>query len=90
VQADGYNARLRHALVAEVTTNLAAANDPACQLIEVSTPEGRASGLTQNSIVGCLFLATIAESRLAAPIGRLSAALMQQLAQCLKSALGLA
>ena len=89
VQADVYNAKVRHAIVAEVTTNLAAAADPACLLIDVSTPEGQATGLTQNSVVGCLFLATIADSRISAPIGKLSAALLQRLDQCLKAALGL-
>jgi mRNA interferase MazF len=89
VQADAYNSRVPHAIVAEVTTNLSAAKDPACLLIDGSTPEGQASGLAQDSVVGCLFLATIAESRLSAPIGRLSVSLLQRLDQCLKVALGL-
>ena len=45
--------------------------------------------MAQNSVVGCLFLATVAESRIAAPIGKLSATIMQQIDQCLKAALGL-
>jgi hypothetical protein len=45
VQSDVYNARVRHAVVAEITTNVAAASDPACLLIDVSTPEGKASGM---------------------------------------------
>ena len=89
IQADTYNAKVRHAIVAEVTTNLAAAADPAFLLIDVSTPDGQASGLAQTSVVGCLFLATIAESRLSAPIGKLSPSLLQRLDQCLKAALGL-
>jgi mRNA interferase MazF len=89
VQSDTYNAKVRHAIVAEITTNLAAANDPACLLIDIATPEGKASGLAQNSVVGCLFLATIAESRISAPIGQLSASILQRLDQCLKAALGL-
>jgi mRNA-degrading endonuclease toxin of MazEF toxin-antitoxin module len=89
VQADAYNPKVQHTIVAEVTSNLAAATDPACLLIDVSTPEGKASGLVQNSVVGCLFLATIAETRLSTPIGRLSSAMLQQLDQCLKAALGL-
>jgi mRNA interferase MazF len=89
VQADGYNAKLGHAIVAEVTTNLAAARDPACLFIDVSTPEGQASGLAQDSVVGCLFLATIAESRISAPIGKLPSSALQRLDQCLKVALGL-
>jgi mRNA interferase MazF len=89
VQADGYNAKVKHAIVAEITTNLAAAHDPACLLIEVSTPDGQASGLAQDSVIGCLFLATIAETRLSDPIGKLSAGLMRQVDGCLKTALGL-
>jgi mRNA interferase MazF len=88
-QADTYNTKVRHAIVAEITTNLAAAKDPACLLIDVATPEGQASGLTQNSVVGCLFLATIAEDRISAPIGKLSSSILQRLDQCLKAALGL-
>jgi mRNA interferase MazF len=48
VQADGYNQTLRHVIVAEVTSNLAAASDPANLLIEVATPDGAATGLLQD------------------------------------------
>ena len=89
VQADVYNVKARHAIVAEITTNLAAASDPACLLIDVSTAEGKVSGLTRNSVIGCLFLATVAESRISAPIGKMSATMMRQIDQCLKTALEL-
>jgi mRNA interferase MazF len=89
VQSDIYNARVRHAIVSEITTNLAAASDPACLLIDVATSEGKASGLTQSSVTGCLFLATVAETRISPPIGKFSAAMMQQIDKCLKAALGL-
>ena len=85
VQADGYNNRVPHFIVAEITTSLAAANDPSSLLIDVSTPEGQATGLDQNSVVGCLFLATMAGDR----IGHFSAAMMLQIDACLKAALGL-
>jgi mRNA-degrading endonuclease toxin of MazEF toxin-antitoxin module len=89
VQANVYNTRLKHHIVAEVTTNLAPANDPAFLLIDISTPEGQATGLAQNSVVGCLFLSTIAEDRVSASIGHLSDALKQKLNDCLKAALEL-
>ncbi len=89
VQADVYNAKVKHAIVAEITTNRAASADPAFLLAEVSTPEGRASGLAQDSVIGCLFLATVAESRLSDPVGQLSPAMMQKVDECLKAALGL-
>ena len=89
VQSDFYNAKVGHVLVAEITTNLAAASDPACFVIDVSTVEGKASGLARDSLVGCLFMATVAESRVSTPIGKLSPTLMRQIDGCLKAALGL-
>jgi mRNA-degrading endonuclease toxin of MazEF toxin-antitoxin module len=47
IQADAYNAKLKHVIVAEITKNLAAASDPASFLIDVSTPDGKATGLDQ-------------------------------------------
>jgi hypothetical protein len=43
VQADFYNRRINKVLLAPITSNLARKNDPAHFLIEVSTPEGKAS-----------------------------------------------
>lgn len=87
VQADAYNAQLKHFIVVEVTTNLAGAADPTSLLIDLATPEGKATGLAQNSVVGCLFLATVAEHRLSPTIGKLSAAMVQKLNDCLKAAI---
>ena len=45
VQADIYNRRLRHAVVAQVTTNLDEKDDPAYLLIAASTPKAKGTGL---------------------------------------------
>jgi mRNA interferase MazF len=89
VQADGYNQVLRHVIVAEVTSNLAAAADPANLLIEVAAPDGPATGLIQDSVVTCLHLATVSTDRVERVIGRLSPPLLAKLDACLKAALGL-
>jgi mRNA interferase MazF len=89
VQADVYNQSLVPAIVAEVTTNLSIASDPANLLIDISTPEGRATGLVQNSVVTCLHLVTMTEDRIGRVIGCLSPTLLQRLDRCLKAALGL-
>lgn len=89
VQSDVYNQQLRHVIVAEVTTNLGAAPDPANLLIEVATAEGQATGLVQDSVVTCLHLVTMSEDRISKVIGKLSASLLQMLDDCLKAALGL-
>jgi len=90
VQSDAYNARLRHVIVAEITSNAAAASEPANLLIDVATAEGRATGLAQNSVVTCLHLATMSSDRLDRTIGRLPDVLLAKVADCLKLALALA
>jgi mRNA-degrading endonuclease toxin of MazEF toxin-antitoxin module len=87
VQADRYNQSERHTIVAEITSNLSRAADPANLLIVVTTPDGQATGLVQDSVVTCLQLATISEDRIASVIGKLSAALRAKLNDCLKVAL---
>lgn len=89
IQSDTYNAALRHAVVAEVTSNPRWTGDPACLFIDISTPEGQATGLHQNGSVSCLHLFTMSTGRLDSPVGKLSTAQMQQLDACLKVALGL-
>jgi mRNA-degrading endonuclease toxin of MazEF toxin-antitoxin module len=79
IQADAYNAKLKHFIVAEITKNLTAASDPASFLIDVSTPEGKATGLDQNSVVCCLFLSTVAEARITKVTGKLSDTMKAQL-----------
>ena len=89
VQSDVYNQTRRHVIVAEVTTNLTIASDPSSLLVEVSTPDGQATGLTQDSVITCLQIATLAADRVERVIGTLSPALLQRLEWCLRAALGL-
>lgn len=71
----------------EITSNLTRRTDPANLLIEVATPEGRATGLAQDSVITCLQLATISEDRTTAVIGKLSVATLAKLNECLKAVL---
>ena len=89
IQADVYNAKLKHFIVAEITKNLAVASDPASFLIDVSTSEGKATGLDQNSVVCCLFLSTVAEAGITQVIGKLSDGMKAKLDTCLKAVLQL-
>ena len=89
IQANSYNAKLGHLIIAEITTNLTPANDPAFVLIDISTPEGKASGLDQNSLVSALFLATVFEDRIERIVGRLPDALMQKVDASLKTTMAL-
>jgi mRNA-degrading endonuclease toxin of MazEF toxin-antitoxin module len=78
VQGDAYNQKLRHVIVAEVTSNLAVASDPANLLIEVATSEGQGTGLLQDSVVTCLHLVTMSADRVGKIIGKLSAVQLQK------------
>ena len=89
VQADAYAGAVSTLVVAEVTRNLTMAGDPACLFIDVSTPEGQATGLIHNSVVSCLLLATVDADRVARVLGTLSPTMKQKLDGCLKAALGL-
>jgi mRNA interferase MazF len=89
IQADVYAATVSTLVVAEVTKNLTMAGDPACLFIDVSTPEGQATGLIHNSVVSCLLLATVDADRVAKVLGTLSPTMKQKLNDCLKEALGL-
>jgi mRNA interferase MazF len=89
IQGDRYNAKLRHAVVAEVTSGQQWAGDPACLFVDVATPEGLATGLHKSGFVSCLHLVTMNTDRLGVPIGRLAPVLVQRLNDCLKAALEL-
>ena len=89
VQSDAYAGAVSTLVVAEVTTNPTLASDPACLVVDVSTLEGRATGLLQDSVVSCLLLATVDADRVAKVLGSLSAAMKQLRNDCLKAALGL-
>jgi mRNA interferase MazF len=89
VQSDAYAGAVSTVIVAEVTKNLAMASDPACLFIDVSTPEGKATGLVRDSVVSCLILVTVYTDTVAQVLGALSAAMEQKLNVCLKVALEL-
>lgn len=89
VQSDAYAGTLRTVVVAEVTKNLTMKGDPACVLIDTSTPEGKATGLLVDSVISSLVLDTVYVDTVTQVLGSLSTTLLQKLDGCLKSALGL-
>jgi mRNA-degrading endonuclease toxin of MazEF toxin-antitoxin module len=89
VQSDAYSGVVGTLVVAEVTSNLTMATDPACLLIDTSTPEGAATGVLRDSVVSSLLLVTVYADTVAQVLGALSPAMKQRLDGCLKAALGL-
>src|SRR5713101_6869237 len=89
VQADVYNQRLRHAVVAQVTANLSEKDDPACLLVQATTPDAKAAGLDPDCLICCTLLSLMSEDRLTEKIGTLSPGMANKLDGCLKAALGI-
>jgi mRNA interferase MazF len=89
VQSDYYNQRMTNSIVAQITSTLTRASDPAHLLIDVATADGRLTGLLHNSVVSCINLNTLHAQRIKRVIGHLSSPLMQRVEACLKAAMDL-
>ncbi len=89
VQSDAYASTVSTVVVAEVTKNLAMKDDPACLFIDLSTPEGKATGLLVDSVVSSLVLDTVYRDSIARVLGSLSSSLLRKFDDCLKVGLGL-
>ena len=89
VQSAQNNSRLNETIVAAITSNTTRTHEPHQLLIDISTPDGAASGLLHNSAVRCERLHTMPQADVRRTIGHLSVALMQQIDVCLRSSLGI-
>jgi mRNA interferase MazF len=89
VQADYNNARLHETIIAPITSNVARAHVAHQLLVDISTSEGVATGLLRNSAVRCERLLSIPQSDMERVIGKMSDAMMKQIDECLKAALGI-
>ncbi len=90
VQSDVNNQRLQDVIVALVTrTTHRAALEPSQLLIDITTPEGKQSGLLHASAVKCEHLITIHRKLIKRTIGSLPYTLLQGINACLKASLDL-
>ncbi len=87
VSSDHNNKRLEDVIVAIVTTTIRASLEPTQLLVELSTPEGRRSGLLRDSPVKCERLHTLMQNLIHRRVGSLSPAAMLKIDECLKVAL---
>src|SRR5262249_41666223 len=88
VQSDHHNARLNETIIAAITTNASGVHEATQLLIEISTPDGAASGLLHDSAVRCERLHTIPQADVRRVIGHLSDAFLRKINDCLKASLG--
>ena len=89
VLSDSYAALVSTLIVAEVTSNLTMASDPACLFIDSNTPDGHATGVVRDCVVSCLVLVTVYSDTIVQTLGTLSPVMQNKLASCLKAAMAL-
>jgi mRNA interferase MazF len=90
VQCDRNNQRLDDVILALITrTTHRAGLEPTQLLVDITTPEGRQSGLLHTSAVKCEHLITLHQRLVRRVIGSLPASLMSRIDTCLKEALEL-
>jgi mRNA interferase MazF len=88
VQSDSNNRRLDETIIAAITSNTSRVQETHQLLVDLSTPDGQASGLLHDSAVRCERLHTIPQADVRRVIGHLPDSLMQQIDTCLQAALG--
>jgi mRNA interferase MazF len=85
VQNDGDNGRTTNTVVAMITSRTHRSNQPTQVLIEIATPDGQQTGLVMDSVVNCLNLFTLEQTKVLRTLGRLTPALWSQVAAALKA-----
>ena len=90
VQADRNNQRLDDTIVVTISSRTRFIDkEPSQLLIDISTPEGKQSGLLANSAVLCENILTVDSGYILRRIGHLPVELMTRVNECLVAALGL-
>jgi mRNA interferase MazF len=85
VQNDRHNERTTNTVVAMVTSRTSRASQPTQVLIEVGTPDGQQADLVMDSVVSCLNLFTLEQTKVLRMLGRLSPTLWAKVADALKA-----
>ncbi len=89
IQSDRNNSRLTDSIFAMITSNVSRAHEDTQDLVDVSTEEGRATGLQRNSVIKSEIIQTLPIRLVSRRIGRLSEPLLKALEAALQSSLAL-
>jgi mRNA interferase MazF len=88
VQADSLNRRITDTILAAISRSTHRASTTQL-FIDISAPEGKQTGLRQNSMIQCENLLTYDQRLIITKIGELVEPLLQRLNDCLRAALDL-
>ncbi len=90
VQTDRNNNRLDDTIVVTISSRTRfVENEPTQLLIDISTPQGKPSGLLANSALLCENILTVDRGYIHRRIGHLPPDMMARVNECLKESLGL-
>jgi len=89
VQNDKDNGRLTNTILVMITGQTKRALEPTQFFVDVTTPDGRQTGLRNDSAVNCINLLTVNQKKIITTICSFPAPLMQSVNDCLKAALEL-
>jgi mRNA interferase MazF len=90
VQCDALNTKLNSTIVAIVTSvTKRAAVEPSQMLLDIATPDGKATGLLHESTVKAEHLDTVDQQDVVRVIGKFSPSLMRRLEACIHVSLGM-
>ncbi len=90
VQCDRNNRRLDDMIVAMITSVVGRSTvEPTQFLVDITTSEGKQSGLLHTSAVKCEHLITLHQQFVGRAIGHLPSPVMERIDVCLKESLGL-
>ena len=89
IQNDRDNQRLSNTIIAQITSVTRRAVERTQVLVEINTPDGKLSGLRQDSVVNCVNLLTLDKKKVLNKLGEFSDPIMQNVDDALKAALEL-
>jgi mRNA interferase MazF len=90
IQNNEDNQKIANTVIAFVTSVLARHGDKSHVFVDVSTPEGKQTGLRKNSLISCNNIATIEQNLISKTIGSLAAPTLNEMNDCLQAALDIA
>ncbi len=88
VQNDRDNQRLTNTIVVQITSVTRRVLERTQLLVELSSAEGRQSGLRQDSVVNCVNILTVDKSKVLRRLGALPGPVLEKVGDCLAVALG--
>lgn len=89
IQNDENNGRLSNTILLQVTSNTTNRDKPTQYFIGLGTPEGKRSGLLNDSVVKAEVIFTLPQESVYKKLGSLSDEAMIQIEKCIKVSLGM-